>query len=230
MDDKKRAVLFLGGGLLCFALVWGLVRGFAGRWPWGTPTGVAGPSWTIRQSMRASEDIARSTPTPESTLQPDPGNKAPGKWVIYLTGEVARPGILEISPDSRLYEAVEAAGGLTGKADREGVNLAERLSDGVHAHIPRIGEVSGTVGEAGTAGQQAPVNGNRPSASSGVDINRASAEELEALPGIGPALARQIVEDRTANGPFKSPEELLRVKGIGQAKLEKMKGMILLRP
>jgi len=228
VDDKKKAVLFISGGLLCFALVWGIVRGFAGRWPWGTPTGVAGPSWSIRQSLRTSEDAAQLVP--ESRQQAVAEQKVPEKWVIYLTGEVVRPGILEISPDSRLYEAVEKAGGLTEKADRVSVNLAEKLADGVHAHIPRIGEVSGTVDEAVTAGQRAPVNGNRPSASEGVDINRASAEELEALPGIGPALARQIVEDRTASGPFKSAEDLLRVKGIGQAKLDKMKGMILVRP
>ena len=228
MDDKKKAVLFLGGGLLCFALVWGIVRGFAGRWPWGTPTGVAGPSWSIRQSMRASEDAIQLTP--ESRQQATPEKKAPEKWVIYLTGEVARPGILEISPDSRLYEAVEKAGGLTGKADREAVNLAEKLADGVHAHIPRIGEANGPLRAAGTGEEQAPVTGNRPSSSAGIDINRAGAEELETLPGIGPTLARQIVEDRTANGPFKSPEDLLRVKGMGQAKLEKVKGMIIVRP
>ena len=228
MDDKKKAVLFLGGGLLCFALVWGIVRGFAGRWPWGTPTGVAGPSWSIRQSMRASEDAIQLAP--ETQQQAVPEKKAPEKWVIYLTGEVARPGILEISPDSRLYEAVEKAGGLTGKADREGVNLAEKLADGVHAHIPRIGEEKSRLRGAGTGEELLPEGGSRPSPSAGIDINLASAQELETLPGIGPALARQIVEDRTANGPFKSPEDLLRVKGIGQAKMEKLKGMIIVRP
>ena len=228
MDDKKKAVLFLGGGLLCFALAWGIVRGFAGRWPWGAPTGVAGPSWSVRQSMKASGDAIQAVT--EAPQQAGPEKNTPEKWVIYLTGEVARPGILEVSPDSRLYEAVEAAGGLTGKADREGVNLAEKLSDGVHVHIPRIGEVNGTVSTAGTEGQQPAVSGNRLSVSAKIDINRASAKELEALPGIGPALARQIVEDRTANGPYRSPEDLLRVKGIGQAKLDKIKEMILVRP
>jgi competence protein ComEA len=63
-----------------------------------------------------------------------------------------------------------------------------------------------------------------------IDVNRATALELEKLPGIGPKLAQQIVEDRTANGPFSTPEDLLRVKGIGPAKLEKIKEMIILRP
>jgi len=144
--------------------------------------------------------------------------------VVYLTGEIANPGILEVSPDLRLYQAVEAAGGLTAKADKDGINLAEKLSDGIHVHIPAIGEKP--VEEGKLTG-----NGGLQSGSSlSIDINRATALELEALPGIGPKLARQIVEDRTANGPFRSPEDLLRVKGIGQAKLEQIKDLIVFRP
>lgn len=223
MDDRKKAVLFLGGGLLCFAVVWGLVRGFSGRWPWGTPTGVAGPSWSIRQSMKASPDAL-----PESATEPvdnaSPVEAPRSKWVVYLTGEIVTPGILEISPDSRLYQAVEAAGGLTARADKDGINLAEKLSDGIHVHIPAIGEKPVEEGKlAGSGGRQS-------GSSLSIDINRATALEIEALPGIGPKLARQIVEDRTANGPFRSPEDLLRVKGIGQAKLEQIKDLILVRP
>lgn len=223
MDDRKKAVLFLGGGLLCFAVVWGLVRGFSGRWPWGTPTGVAGPSWSIRQSMKASPD-ALPVSAREPVENAYPGETPRRKWVVYLTGEIANPGILEVSPDLRLYQAVEAAGGLTAKADKDGINLAEKLSDGIHVHIPAIGEKP--VEEGKLTG-----NGGLQSGSSlSIDINRATALELEALPGIGPKLARQIVEDRTANGPFRSPEDLLRVKGIGQAKLEQIKDLIVFRP
>ena len=223
MDDRKKAVLFLGGGLLCFAVVWGLVRGFSGRWPWGTPTGVAGPSWSIRQSMKASPD-ALPVSASEPVENASPGETHRGKWVVYLTGEIVTPGILEISPDSRLYQAVEAAGGLTARADKDGINLAEKLSDGIHVHIPAIGEKPVDEGKlTGTLGLQ---SGN----SLSIDINRATALEIEALPGIGPKLARQIVEDRTANGPFRSPEDLQRVKGIGQAKLEQIKDLIVFRP
>jgi len=223
VDDRKKAVLFLGGGLLCFAVVWGLVRGFSGRWPWGTPTGVAGPSWSIRQSMKASPD-ALPVSAREPVENAYPGETPRRKWVVYLTGEIANPGILEVSPDLRLYQAVEAAGGLTAKADKDGINLAEKLSDGIHVHIPAIGEKP--VEEGKLTG-----NGGLQSGSSlSIDINRATALELEALPGIGPKLARQIVEDRTANGPFRSPEDLLRVKGIGQAKLEQIKDLIVFRP
>ncbi len=223
MDDRKKAVLFLGGGLLCFAVVWGLVRGFSGRWPWGTPTGVAGPSWSIRQSMKTSTDVLPGSAR-EIIENVSPDETSPGKWVVYLTGEIASPGILEISPDSRLYQAVEAAGGLTAKADKVGINLAEKLSDGIHVHIPAIGEKP--VEEGKLTGNGGP----RSKSSLLIDINRATALEIEALPGIGPKLARQIVEDRTANGPFRSPEDLQRVKGIGQAKLEQIKDLILVRP
>jgi competence protein ComEA len=149
------------------------------------------------------------------------------KWVVYVTGEVNRPGIIKIAPDSRLYQAVEAAGGLTAKADREGVNLAEKLSDGAHAHIPNLGERSER-----DETKTVPSGGERimPEGSGGIDINHASAAEIDKLPGIGPTLAQEIINDRTANGPFKKAEDLLRVKGIGPAKLEKMKGMILIRP
>jgi len=230
VDDRKKGILFLCAGILCFALVWGLVRGFSGRWPWGTPTGVAGPSWSIRESMKGSPDALPQTQTEtgKDVLRETP----PEKWVIYLTGEVARPGILEVAPGSRLYEAVEAAGGLTPKADKNGINLAAKLSDGVHVHIPGIGEVPVNEGNAPSAGKDTLSRKGDPSPapSAPIDINHAAAEELEALPGIGPKLARQIVEDRTANGPFSSREDLQRVKGIGPAKLERIKEMIVVRP
>lgn len=230
MDDRKKGILFLCGGILCFALVWGLVRGFSGRWPWGTPTGVAGPSWSIRESMKASPD-ALPQPQTESGKDVLP-ETPPERWVIYLTGEIARPGILEVAPGSRLYEAVEAAGGLTPMADKEGINLAAKLSDGVHAHIPRVGEKPASDGNLAPAGKEPlSLKGDlSPASSAPIDINHATAEELEALPGIGPKLARQIVEDRTANGPFRTREDLVRVKGIGQAKLERIKEMIVVRP
>ncbi len=208
---------------MCFAVVWGLVRGFSGKWPWGAPTGVAGPSWSVRQSMKASGDRGDLRLESEG---PAPAAEAE-KWVVYVTGEVNRPGIIKIAPDSRLYQAVEAAGGLTAKADREGVNLAEKLSDGAHAHIPNLGERSER-----DETKTVPSGGERimPEGSGGIDINHASAAEIDKLPGIGPTLAQEIINDRTANGPFKKAEDLLRVKGIGPAKLEKMKGMILIRP
>ncbi len=231
MDDRKKAVLFLGGGLLCFAVVWGLVRGFSGRWPWGAPTGVAGPSWSILQSMKTSTDVLPGSAR-EIIENVSPDETSPGKWVVYLTGEIASPGILEISPDSRLYQAVEAAGGLTAKADKVGINLAEKLSDGIHVHIPAIGEKPVKEGTLPGSGK-VPLSGNaglQPGGPLPIDINRATAMEIEALPGIGPKLAQQIVEDRTGNGPFRSPEDLLRVKGIGQAKLEMIKELVIVRP
>jgi competence protein ComEA len=180
--------------------------------------------------MKASPD-ALPQPQPESgkaVLTETP----PERWVIYLTGEVARPGILEVAPGSRLYEAVEAAGGLTPMADKVGINLAAKLSDGVHAHIPRVGEKPASDGNLAPAGKEplSPKGDLSPASSAPIDINHAAAEELEALPGIGPKLARQIVEDRTANGPFRTREDLMRVKGIGQAKLERIKEMIVVRP
>ena len=225
MEDRKKAVLFISAGLLCFAVAWGLVRGFSGRWPWGAPTGVAGPSWSVRQAMNTPGET-------ETGISTAPGKADPvrnaEKWVVYLTGEVQRPGIVEISPDSRLYQAVEMAGGLTARADRENINLAEKVSDGSHFHIPAVGQAT----ESEKKEKQPPsAEGSPATPGNGrIDVNHATASELEALPGVGPKLAQAIIEDRTTNGPFRTPEDLLRVKGIGPAKLEKMKEMILIRP
>jgi len=219
-------VLFISAGLLCFAVAWGLVRGFSGKWPWGAPTGVAGPSWSVRQAMNVSgETEAGVAAAPE---QSEAVRKA-GNWIVYLTGEVQRPGIVEIPPDSRLYQAVESAGGLTARADRDNINLAEKLADGTHVHIPAVGQAQAPGSEKdkqASSAEGSPV----PRGTGQIDVNRATAAELEALPGVGPKLAQAIVEDRTANGLFRTPEDLLRVKGIGPAKLEKMKEMILIRP
>ncbi len=230
LNDRTRAVLFIGGGVLCFALVWGLVRGFSGSWPWGTPTGVAGPSLSIRQAMQSSPEV--SFDNDQKNFSPDGKKDSPQRWIIYLTGEVSRPGIIEISPDSRLYEAVDAAGGLTSRADKEGINLAEKLSDGVHVHIPGAGEAKANVKSQVTGGlEEETKNGlNATGQNKLVDINHATPDELESLPGIGPKLAQEIIQDRTSKGPFQSQEDLLRVKGIGPSKLEKIKGLIIPRP
>jgi len=224
LDDRKKAVLFISAGLLCFAVAWGLVRGFSGKWPWGAPTGLAGPSWSVRQAMRATEETEAGPPV--SAGKTDPAVPAEN-WIVYLTGEVQRPGIIEIPPNSRLFQAVEKAGGLTARADRDNVNLAAKLEDGGHIHIPTVGQTP----EDGknllnTVSERMSTN---PSAGR-IDVNRATRAELESLPGVGPKLAQAIIDDRTANGPFARPEDLLRVKGIGPAKLEKMKEMILVRP
>lgn len=156
--------------------------------------------------------------------------------IVHVDGSVENPGVYRIYTSSpRVNDAVSAAGGLAEDADTTRINLAASLSDGQKVHVPRQGEeVSEDVSQdaggaegvaAGAAGDAAGAAGD--SASSGtVDINTADATELQRLPGVGEATAAAIVEDRTRNGPFASPEDIMRVSGIGEKKFERMRAMI----
>jgi competence protein ComEA len=114
---------------------------------------------------------------------------------------------------------VEAAGGVTGEADVEQLNLAEKLLDGERVHVTRRGE--SPPAPAPTSGSSSPASPS--GAGSVVNINTASADQLDALPGVGPSTAQAIIDYRTAHGPFTSVDDLAAVKGIGPAKLAQLK-------
>lgn len=143
--------------------------------------------------------------------------------LVHVDGAVAAPGVYELKETARVNDAVQAAGGLTDDADTSSVNLAATLADGSKVHIPAQGEaVEQSSSSAGDSGA-----GASSSSSSGlININTASAEELDALPGVGPSTAASIVEDRERNGPFASPEDLMRVSGIGEKKFAKLQASI----
>ena len=136
--------------------------------------------------------------------------------VVHVDGCVASPGVYELAgPDLRVNDAVEAAGGLLSEADTSQMNLVAGLSDGQKVLVPARAEEG--------AAAAAPGGGV---AGSLVNINLATADQLQALSGVGEATARAIVEDREAHGPFSSVEDLMRVSGIGQKKFDKLKGQI----
>lgn len=146
--------------------------------------------------------------------------------VVHVVGCVMRPGVYSLAPGSRVDDAIRAAGGALGPAALESLNLARILADGEQVYVLSADQVAaGTVpGAGGTLGAAGPVSGG--TAGGKVDVNRASAAELEELPGVGPSTAQKIVDDRTKNGPFKKPEDLMRVPGIGPSKFEAMKDMV----
>ena len=122
---------------------------------------------------------------------------------------------------SRVSDLLTAAGGATADADLDQLNLAAPLADGERVLVLRRGEVGRGEVVAGASGPQ-----SGPSATTKVDLNTATAEELDKLPGIGPATAEAIIRHRETHGRFRSVTELLEVRGIGEAKLEQLRPLV----
>ena len=172
-------------------------------------------------------------PTPESSgastvTQPDAASEANREddLMVYVSGAVRNPGVYRLQPENRLSDAVSAAGGATSDADLDAVNLARRVKDEEHYHIPRVGETppSGTSQDGELSQQSGPVI----DATCGglIDLNLASVSQLDTLPGIGPVRANDIVVHRETNGSFVSVEEITEVSGIGPATLEKIRDLV----
>ena len=142
--------------------------------------------------------------------------------VVHVAGKVRRPGVVRLPAGSRVIDAVEAAGGARPRADLTAVNLARELEDGeqVRVGLPPDPAVDG-VGPTGAGGQeaQAPSGGV-------LDLNTATASDLESLPGIGPVLAQRIVTYRDESGPFRTVEQLAEVSGIGPAVLASVADLV----
>ncbi len=152
----------------------------------------------------------------------------PTTIVVHVDGAVRNPGVYAIAGDApRAMDAVEQAGGLDDDANTDSVNLASVISDGEKVHIPRMGEETPvTMESAQTAGQQSDTLPNASDPAGLVNINTADANELKSLSGVGDATAAAIIEDREAQGPFASPEDLMRVSGIGEKKFAKIRNHI----
>lgn len=142
---------------------------------------------------------------------------------VDVEGAVASPGLYLVSADARVNDAVAAAGGMTSDADRQRVNLAQKVEDGMQVYVPSREETPATTGTTTTGAGQASSSG----ASKGkVNLNTASAEELQTLSGIGPSLSQRIIDYRQANGPFKSVDDLRKVSGIGDTRFKSLKDLV----
>jgi competence protein ComEA len=150
--------------------------------------------------------------------------------VVDVVGAVRRSGVVRLHPGARVFDALAAAGGATADADLVRLNLAAPVADGARIAVPRLGAPAPEVDPVAVTGAAAPsaggATGTAPSPASPVDINTATAEQLDALPGIGPATAAAIIADRQGNGPFRSVDDLGRVRGIGDAKLEQLRRLV----
>ncbi len=132
--------------------------------------------------------------------------------IVYVSGEVIQPDVYAVPVDARVKDVVIAAGGLTSHADSTQINLAARIEDAQHIHIPSIAAHSVPAPIIPDSGSSTTTVS---SATTRININTASQAELEELPGIGAALARRIIDHRNANGPFASTDDLQEVRGIG---------------
>jgi competence protein ComEA len=152
---------------------------------------------------------------------------------VYICGDVRRPGVYTFTQSARVADGIARAGGAPPDADLEQLNLAELLSDAMKVDVPKKGQVvatdlveraSSTSASHGLRRHSRHAGGSRGKLQPGqtLNINTASESELLSLPGVGPGLARRIVEYRTANGPFQSVDDLQNVSGIGPSKFERM--------
>lgn len=153
---------------------------------------------------RGERPAAREEETPAGERYEEPG------VYVYVAGAVLHPGVYSLPPGSRVCDAIEAAGGTLDEADLYPLNLALVLSDSQKVYVPNAAAADG--------GQMYE---NETFSSPVVNINLAGEQELQGLVGIGPSLARAIVEDREANGPFMDVSDLTRVAGIGEKTLER---------
>jgi competence protein ComEA len=165
----------------------------------------------------AIEIVPPSTSTPTAT---------PSPLMVYVSGAVARPDVYALAPHSVVKNAIEAAGGATAEADLTRLNLARPLQNGEQVHVPQKGEENPPPSSASGEAAATPLPSQPPRPGSKINVNTATAAELEQLPGIGPVLAQRIVEYREANGPFQSIEDIKKVSGIGEAKFEQIKDLI----
>ena len=189
-----------------------------------------------------NEPVRIVLPTPEATGTEQAEVKSAGapdvepELKVYIAGAVRYPGVYRLQPGDRLEDALAAAGGGTEEADLEAINLARRVEDEAYYNVPRLGEtprppVAEAANPALGRGGSPTGSGESSTSSEGlVNLNTASRELLETLPGIGPARARAIIDDREQNGLFQSVEEVTRVPGIGSGIYNSIRPLVTAGP
>lgn len=184
-----------------------------------------------RYEIAQSEEIEKESTDPKQSndTSQNTNNSPTTEVTVYISGAVKTEGVVTMSSEDRLSDAIKVMGGIVEGADMNAINLAEKLVDGKHYVIPKQGEqipvdVNAGGGTSGGAAQTA--GGNAQGQGGPVNINTATLEQLDTLPGVGEATANKIITYREENGGFKTIEDLKNVKGIGDKKFEDMKSSI----
>lgn len=216
-------------GLLLAAVVLGLLIALLG-YDRPSPVGIGDPA----AATGPGADAADSPGSSDAAVGVAPGTDAAGAGgsgtaagsagaVVHVVGDVARPGVFTLPVGARVADAVAAAGGAVPGADLSGVNLARRVNDGEQIVVGVAAQPPSPTG-ASPPGASAPTSGD---AGPGlVDLNRASSDDLQQLPRVGPVTAEKIIAHREQHGPFTSVEQLLEVPGIGEGTLSGLRDLV----
>lgn len=230
--EKKRTVVFL----LLFGVACVMLAGCGGK---GDETdGLVSLATLEEEADEADSDASSEKPKAAdpaaSTADVGEGMADTDKALeedvvyVYVCGAVNCPGVYKLKPDARVYEAIEAAGGLSTDAAAEYVNQAQKVEDGVQIYVPDKEEAEQGLesGLGSTPGGSMAAESGADTASAKININSATVEELKTLPGIGDAKAQSIVSYRQANGMFQGIEDLMNVEGIKSGVFDKIKDKI----
>ncbi len=172
--------------------------------------------WLLSERPRTSTPDAVTLPTVAS---PSASAPAGGELVIDVAGKVREPGIVTLPAGSRVHDAIDEAGGVRGKVDTTTLNLARVLTDGEQILVgvePVAAQAGGGAGPPAAGGSAGPR----------ISLGTATLEQLDTLPGIGPVTAQAILDHRAEHGPFTSVDDLLDVKGIGEATLADLRDRV----
>lgn len=170
--------------------------------------------WSERP--RATAVPALPAVTVGDTAAPTASAAPAGPLVISVSGKVRRPGLVEVPDGSRVADVVKAAGGALPGADLAGLNLARKVTDGEQV----------AVGVPAAPGAPAPVGAAAPAAGGKVDLNSATAAQLDTLPGMGPVTAAKIIDWRTKNGRFARVDQLREIEGIGERRFAQLRELV----
>ena len=171
---------------------------------------------TAGKLLGARQPVAQKRAARVKLVAAAGGSRA--QLLIDVSGAVHRPGVYKLPTGSRVNDALLEAGGATGKADLTLINRAATLTDGQQVLVlEKVSAASAATAPSGSAA----------TAAAPIHLNSATAEQLDELPGVGPATAERIIEYRTTNGPFKTVDELDSVSGIGPAKLADLRDLVV---
>ena len=204
--------VILGAGLLSFAFLNPSTSAPSGT-QFDTPA---------EEQATALEEMAPEDAQPEAEAKLNSTPTA-AYVIVYISGAVKQPDVYQVPAAARVKDVVLAAGGLTEDAAIDEINLADRVADAQHIHIRRQGEPTASQASNGDAAVGDTKDGL-------LNLNTASAADLDDLPGIGQSIAERIIEYRTTNGPFQSVEDLQKVKGIGPALFAKLVPLVAVGP